>query len=65
MRNRGRGDDHWEMCERCSCSRERHIRDGEYHLMLPSRCDDKDRCEAELMHGFDYTPWAAMKALGR
>jgi hypothetical protein len=49
-------DDLWSPCPRCGASRERHIdrKTGRYTVTLAAACDDKERCERELMAGFEF-----------
>lgn len=50
-----RHDDHQEFCQECGCSRSRHVdrKTGRYHVMLPTSCQHKTQCDAELMKHYD------------
>ena len=50
-----KGRDASEICSRCHAQRERHVdhKTGQYHVSIPSKCDDKDRCEREIMRGYE------------
>lgn len=53
-----KGDHAQDHCPRCHGLRERHIdrKTGRYDILMPTRCEDKDRCEAEIMTGFVFRP---------